>query len=396
MLLPDELLFLSDILDQGNSPKCTAYTAVAVRQSMTSHIYDPEWQWQEELLFMGVKDAPGSDPTTQMDVGVKNGFSWVESPASVSASIVTAENAKAYFWVTRTGGMDWFDSIRQALAQMQRPFTVGVTWYNDWILPGGITPNTAFTILGGHSTKIAGFSKKGVYSGVVFPEAEGRLVIQGSWGKGVGDQGLFYFSRAMVNKYFGQYGIAYWSDSDVPVIQKLGLLSALWQNVYNLWIQWTAPGGKLPVQPPITPVPAPVPVPQPVPVPSIPTPPSGAVSRIDDWALAIQAQEGWSPTTRSFKNNNPGNLKFTTYTQSLGALRPDPGNFCMFMSYQAGHDALCRFLKDACSNQLVAFKGEMTLLQFTKVYAQPPNDNYALGVAKALKAEISDPINKFL
>ena len=102
------------------------------------------------------------------------------------------------------------------------------------------------------------------------------------------------------------------------------------------------------------------------------------------WAKAIEKQEGGRPGDRNIRNNNPGNLKYTPYTAWLGATKHDDGNFSIFPTYSVGLEALCKFLKAAVSDQLISYRGEMTLLAFTKIYAEPPTNDYANNVAIAL------------
>jgi hypothetical protein len=119
------------------------------------------------------------------------------------------------------------------------------------------------------------------------------------------------------------------------------------------------------------------------------------ISRIKDWASAIQHEEGFFQGSRSFRNNNPGNLKLTDYTKSLGASGVDKNNFCIFPTFDKGMQALCQFLTDACNNKLKPYRN-CSLLQFTKIYALPPNDNYANGVALALNVSVDIKIKELL
>lgn len=108
--------------------------------------------------------------------------------------------------------------------------------------------------------------------------------------------------------------------------------------------------------------------------------------KIVTWARAIQEQESSKPelfTDRNVVNDNPGNLKKTSYTTSLGATKADEGNFCIFPNYATGFMALCHFLNTAASNELYAYHNA-TLRSFTETYAQPPNDGYLNGVAADL------------
>lgn len=134
--------------------------------------------------------------------------------------------------------------------------------------------------------------------------------------------------------------------------------------------------------------------PAPLPV-EAPKPP-----RLDIWARAIQAEESSKPprpTDVNVRLRNPGNLKYTQYTASLGGKKStvpglDGGTFCEFETYEKGLAALKQFLRDALDNKLIAYRNTMSLKAFTKVYANPPNDGYAINVSQKLKVTIDTPI----
>lgn len=115
------------------------------------------------------------------------------------------------------------------------------------------------------------------------------------------------------------------------------------------------------------------------------------------WADAIQEFEGWAIGTRSQRNNNPGNLRFTDYTRSLGAFAGDDKGFCIFKGYDAGYAALKQFLTDAKDGKLKSYRSDMTLLQFYSIYAPDTDHNdsltYASFIAKRLGVDIDTKIN---
>lgn len=128
------------------------------------------------------------------------------------------------------------------------------------------------------------------------------------------------------------------------------------------------------------------------------------MSKIQIWAKAIQKEEGWKQGSRSFKNQNPGNVKKSAYTVTLGsavnevigkAVATDKDGFLVFDSYESGFKALCQFLEAAAKNLLKPYH-DKTLKEFTKIYAQPPNDNYCNNVAKALNVSVETPIKNLL
>lgn len=126
--------------------------------------------------------------------------------------------------------------------------------------------------------------------------------------------------------------------------------------------------------------------------------PKDAPTRLVAWAKAIQEHEGWYPGSRSQRNNNPGNLRFTGYVQRLGATGKDGSNFAIFPSADRGFAALCQFLRDAAEGRLIPYKGDPTLRQFYRVYA-PSNDNnnpdqYAKVVASKIGVGVDTPIRQ--
>ena len=133
------------------------------------------------------------------------------------------------------------------------------------------------------------------------------------------------------------------------------------------------------------------PIPEPAPDPT----PEPKKSKIIIWAEAIKIEEGWFRGSRSQRNNNPGNLKYSNLTASLGAYLKDKDNFAIFRSEEAGFNALCSFLVMACENRLKPYKN-VSLKQFSQIYANPPSDKYARNVAKALNVSVDTPIKEFL
>lgn len=125
------------------------------------------------------------------------------------------------------------------------------------------------------------------------------------------------------------------------------------------------------------------------------------MNKILAWAQAIQHYEGFFPGSRSWRNCNPGNFKFTPYIKSLGAATQDRGGFAVFSTYPIGFTALTLFLTAACHGQLRSYKPTMTLNQFYEVYA-PTSDNnaphlYAKFVASQLGVDpAAEQIKTFL
>src|SRR5271154_4464845 len=92
---------------------------------------------------------------------------------------------------------------------------------------------------------------------------------------------------------------------------------------------------------------------------------SRSLGDLQSVAATIQQIEGWAPGTRSYRNNNPGNLM---YVGQAGAIGQDAQGFAIFPDYQTGLTAL--------DNQITldASRGQ-TISQFTNIYAPSSDGN---------------------
>lgn len=352
-ILQDELLFLSPVLNQNDTTgteDCTAFESVACRYNEKNKSYDPFLQWNAELQFMGVTSADGTDLKTALAVGVKTGF-------FETGTTIPTDKATAYFFVSKNNGMDLFDSIRTAMEQIQRPISAGVLWMNEWtIAKGGVINDPGKTQLGGHAVKIAGWKQ---IDGLPY------LVIQNSWGTFYGDQGLYYFSRPVVNFAFGEYGIGYWSDDPNQRVKTLGLIQALYQNVLSL-LQ-TIFAKKNGVYPP------------------------PHTSLIDQLAQGIFEAEGGEKAF-GYHINNPGDIKNfvgNKYVASLGANGVVDG-FAQFPDMATGIKACEQLCTDVARNLLRGYPKNCTLSQFIEIYGEPPVlSNYVNTVLKHLPGKVA-------
>jgi hypothetical protein len=100
-------------------------------------------------------------------------------------------------------------------------------------------------------------------------------------------------------------------------------------------------------------------------------------------ARAIQRFEGWVPGSRSFRNNNPGNLRYADWEKSFGAVNKDPQGFAIFGTYEQGFSALIHLL-----GMRVTQHPEWTVYDLFNSYAPASDGNdpqsYAQYVASAL------------
>lgn len=120
-------------------------------------------------------------------------------------------------------------------------------------------------------------------------------------------------------------------------------------------------------------------------------------TKIDIWADAIQEYEGWTPGSRSYRNNNPGNLRYVGQPTAIGH---DSANFCIFKTYADGRAALELMLTNACTGKSKVYRPTMTLLEFYHVYAPAADSNnpdkYAAFVASKLGVSLADQISSLV
>lgn len=327
--LPSELLFLSQILDQGSVDECTSYSGVATRYNELNTTFDPALFWNQEVAFAGNNGATGFDievpAATAVELGFPNG------------------NPKSYFWISPNNGQDLFDSVRTCMFQQNRPLTGGMMWMDEYTdTPLGEIVSIGQTPLGGHCIKIAGWQT--MDSGITY------MVLQNSWGTSVGTNGLYYMPREVFNSAFNGYGIFLWSDDPNAYIAQLGWFQALCQNVISLMQSLIKQ--KNGTYPPVAPL------------------PSNPVSQIPNLADGIFEAEG-NGKQAGMKYNNRGDLKFTGYTKSLGATGAGENNFAIFPTMAIGDQACVQLCTDVAHNLLLGYPKPCTIQEFVKVYGEP-------------------------
>lgn len=408
--VPDFYVLPSTILDQNGFNACTGFSAAADVETETGIPHSPFYYYAKEAVVykqlsldgydmrtkMKVRSQFGSLPLSKTPANLKNehDFSILANPANwpeALDAIAAVYKTGSYYAID--GPYDIFDSIRSAMwlqKGIRRCADLGIMWMDEWdSAKKGVILDGATTDGGGHDIKCGGWTDRYLSDGVKFIDGKLRLAIQNSWSKTAGDQGWFYFTREQANKYLvpSDFGAFIWVDAlPLDSAQTISTMKNIINQMKQLIIKINN------YLHPVAPQPTPTPAPVPSPVPPAPAP---HVSLIPTWAVAISKQEGDSVNSRSRLNGNPGNLKYSAYTKSLGATGKDANNFCKFVSWIAGMKALQQFLTDAANNALVPYKN-CTLDQFTTIYAQPPNKNYVNGVAAYMNVAITIPIKELL
>lgn len=216
-------LFSGTIKDQGyESDLCTAYTTTSVSEDQEWIELSPEFQFFVTKLLSGNPEEWGANLRTACNSLVKYGSLPVEAYSNMTGKsrefILNSKNwdDNAFFnasfykkgsFFTVKGRYDTFDNIRCALWQHKKDrstIATGALWRNDWIYAeNGIIPSVYGEEGFGHAFKLRG---QKIING------EPYIVAQLSNGDKVGDKGLFYFSRDVVNKEIGPYGLFMFKD----------------------------------------------------------------------------------------------------------------------------------------------------------------------------------------
>lgn len=139
------------------------------------------------------------------------------------------------------------------------------------------------------------------------------------------------------------------------------------------------------------------PKPEPVtPQPLPPNKPDTPKPTIEQLAEAIKQFEGWYPGSRSFRNANPGNCKYSTkgYAKIYGTVTKDDKGFAVFKTYALGWLYLNNLLKEKCKKN-----PNWTLQDLINEYA-PASDNnepqvYANYIATRLNIPITYQLHNF-
>jgi hypothetical protein len=123
----------------------------------------------------------------------------------------------------------------------------------------------------------------------------------------------------------------------------------------------------------------------PVVPPAAPTPPPAKQSKLEAFCLAIRTHEGWAPGSRSWRNNNPGNCRYSTvgYASVYGKVLRDAQGFAIFKDYATGWLYLNNLVREK-----IKAHPQWTLLQFFNNYAPAADQNdptaYAAAVGRQL------------
>ncbi len=118
---------------------------------------------------------------------------------------------------------------------------------------------------------------------------------------------------------------------------------------------------------------------------------------IEKMALAIMNFEGYYQGSRSQRNNNPGNIRWSSSnfpSWMKGATGIDETGHVIFNSFESGWNALISLLKMMFNNTSSIYNSGMTLYQVFQKYAEGNQKSYAESVARALGVSASSTLEE--
>lgn len=236
------------IKDQLNTDMCVAYAITAVSEDQEGIELSPEYQFAQTKKILGDITSWGADLRTackaiekigsipnKQGIAYMNGkgvskynrdwiADWKNWDSALDMSAIEYKK-KTYLSIDST---DLFSAIIEAMwtfKDEKRSILTGTTWYGNYTdIPLGIIPLTPQGAGFGHAFKI--FGQKII-------NKERYLVAQLSNGTSIGDGGLFYFPKEVVNRDF-KFGAFMFQDVDTQIIrdaQASGTkLNEVWYN----------------------------------------------------------------------------------------------------------------------------------------------------------------------
>ena len=221
-----------EIKNQGRTDMCTGYSLVAVSEDQEGVPLDPGFAFAMIKRERGEVNQYGASLRDGVKVAVNTGLikvgdnpddfsnenrnfiaNWRNWNLGVLLPKAQEHRKQSYFKVD--GPNDNFDNIRAALWQHRaekRSIYTGCIWQNTWTnSPGGVISKKAGAGSFGHAFKVFG---------VKYFKGEPYLMVQNSYGTDVGDGGIFYFPRNIVNSYF-TFGSYMFKDMPIDVAKDL-------------------------------------------------------------------------------------------------------------------------------------------------------------------------------
>ncbi len=398
-----------------NNDKCTEYAYGVVDELQEKVLTNPDFSFAGAKSISGNELAFGQDIRTAGLGHIKIGAipqalvpkeinvedpkyryiaNWPESFTNIAK-----QYRKGSLWLV-TGQYDAFDNIRASIYKFKQPVVFGCVF--GWFKYQTYMDEPSTTGFG-HAMAIVGWETR---NGQIY------LKIQQSLGERAGEQGYQFFSRKVINHAFEIYKAFMPVDMTVEEAKHMldngikeddGWLKTLLKSFIS-FLNDAIAFKKIatPTQMDIDNYADKFELHQEVVDLLKETKP---MNKLNVFAEAIKDHEGWYAGSRSYRQNNPGNLRYSPY--QIGT----SGGYSVFKDYDMGWQALIHQLTIVCKGTSKAYSGrakelgltdssELTIAQFFAIYAPSVDNNnpdaYALSVAQNIGVSITTKMKEIV
>jgi len=232
--LPDEFILEGlRVEDQRETDLCTAYAITSASELQEGVELSPYYQFAKTKQIEGNPDSWGATLRGACKSAVQYGsLEEKDMPAdktgdpkdfrdfrtwSLQSDMLARKHRKESFFEVDKGSYDsLFDAIKAAIWEhkiTKKVVKVGVKWRNEWTSAlGGFIPLFYGEYGFGHAFVIKGWKKT---------QEEEYLVAHLSNGEDIGDKGIFYFPREVVEREFSpRYGLYMFKDMPAAEYKK--------------------------------------------------------------------------------------------------------------------------------------------------------------------------------
>lgn len=326
---PDQRLYETVFGNQPQPFGCTNYTTCDLCAAQDGILYNPAFTEN----FTHANANGGATVRDSLLSAIKFGTQGIDN---------IIRKRTAFYNIQKYQQLDWFDSIRYSMLPTigeKRTVSWGTPWYTEWENAGntlnGIVPevnNYNKSVQSWHNSEFVGWK---TIAGVPY-------LINKSWqGTNFGDSGYLYFPREVVNAVMEVKGTcAYTVSKIVPGSGFKMIDTTLMEWAHSIIRNIFTPKIDMKTQ------------------------------LLNVMCSAIQHREGWFEGSTSFRNKNPGNLKFNG---QIGTIGQDSRGFAIFKDYESGLNALKKQIHIVASGNSRVYPKPCNLSQFFAIYA-PSND----------------------
>ena len=250
--IPDFVIGELILKNQGNTDFCSAYAVTSASELQEGVELNPLWQFAQIKKLSGDWKTWGADLRQACASAVKVGSveqhirfygssedeplpslndtrdlvaNWENWPQKELEAKAEAHKKQSYFSISKGGYKDLFDAILGELwrnKEDERAVIAGVLWRPEWTnAEGGVVPMEYGEDGFGHAFLFKGKKTINGYPHLVAHLSNGE----------VGDKGVFYFSREIMNKEFGEYGLFLFNDFSADYYKRN--YWSFWQKLVN-------------------------------------------------------------------------------------------------------------------------------------------------------------------